>query len=478
MTDKLQGEIENDENFKFLDDKIFKEFNASLTHLILTDKVKIRIKKGIETKMISNDKISLVLAMVGMITNIIQSVLFLTFDKVQDSSSTASIIISTSPSEIITFLRFICLFSTLALIYLIYLHYLYYLRLLKIKDIINASSTIYSSNLVWYMILEMMICSIHTHPFFYYSITISYLNNDVPVNIDLITTSIIPFRIYLFIKYFSYYSNWANDKAEKICNNYNIKGGISFAIKAELKEQPFKIVGSIMIVSILIFGFALRNTEAAFMLKSSSFLDWRYVWNGFWCIVITLLTVGFGDLYPQTLLGRFIVVIACLWGTFLISLMVVSLTNSVQFDCYEERAYTEIKNIERNDNLKKLAIDLIRYSVKLKNFPENKEEIKGNEIRKQYIYLIDSFKNSLDKFRTSRKFKEWYEEEISAEQIMRKLNENLSEKMSELLVISSDEIDSMGYLLGCIKDIHDEIKTNTRKLETMTMGLYQKVIIE
>ena len=158
--------------------------------------------------------------------------------------------------------------------------------------------------------------------------------------------------------------------------------------------------------------------------------------------------------------------------------MVVSLTNSVQFDCYEERAYTEIKNIERNDNLKKLAIDLIRYSVKLKNFPENKEEIKGNEIRKQYIYLIDSFKNSLDKFRTSRKFKEWYEEEISAEQIMRKLNENLSEKMSELLVISSDEIDSMGYLLGCIKDIHDEIKTNTRKLETMTMGLYQKVIIE
>lgn len=50
-----------------------------------------------------------------------------------------------------------------------------------------------------------------------------------------------------------------------------------------------------------------------------------------WCIIITMTTVGFGDFYPSTHLGRFIGVLACFWGTFLVSLMVVSLTISSEF---------------------------------------------------------------------------------------------------------------------------------------------------
>ena len=51
-----------------------------------------------------------------------------------------------------------------------------------------------------------------------------------------------------------------------------------------------------------------------------------------WCIVITMTTVGFGDFYPSTHLGRMIGVMAALWGTFLVSLMVVALTNMAEFD--------------------------------------------------------------------------------------------------------------------------------------------------
>jgi hypothetical protein len=69
-----------------------------------------------------------------------------------------------------------------------------------------------------------------------------------------------------------------------------------------------------MVISILIFGYGLRNIEAAFMQKTSmnKFQDWSYIWNGFWCIVITILTIGYGDFYPQTHLGRAIAVIACM----------------------------------------------------------------------------------------------------------------------------------------------------------------------
>ena len=60
-------------------------------------------------------------------------------------------------------------------------------------------------------------------------------------------------------------SSWADDRAEKICNECNTLGGISFAVKAELKERPYTMVGVLMILSILIFGYGLRNVEVAFM---------------------------------------------------------------------------------------------------------------------------------------------------------------------------------------------------------------------
>jgi len=44
-----------------------------------------------------------------------------------------------------------------------------------------------------------------------------------------------------------------------------------------------------------------------------------------------MTTVGFGDFVPKTQLGRVIAILACIWGNFLISLMVISLTVSSEF---------------------------------------------------------------------------------------------------------------------------------------------------
>jgi len=47
--------------------------------------------------------------------------------------------------------------------------------------------------------------------------------------------------------------------------------------------------------------------------------------NGWWLIVVTMTTVGFGDFYAKTYLGRLVSSLACIYGTFLVSLMVVTL---------------------------------------------------------------------------------------------------------------------------------------------------------
>lgn len=51
-----------------------------------------------------------------------------------------------------------------------------------------------------------------------------------------------------------------------------------------------------------------------------------------------MTTVGYGDLYPRTLFGRLIDIVLVIWGTFIVSIMVVALTNTLNMDQSEKRA--------------------------------------------------------------------------------------------------------------------------------------------
>jgi hypothetical protein len=136
-------------------------------------------------------------------------------------------------------------------------------------------------------------------------------------------------RFYLMWRVFSSYSYWSDEKAENICHDCHAFGGTGFALKCELKERPYTILMGMIMISVFIFAFALQATELPYMSVSTQ--DWTYFWNSLWCTIITMTTVGYGDFYPTTYMGRLVGVAACLWGTFVISLMVVSLTISSEF---------------------------------------------------------------------------------------------------------------------------------------------------
>lgn len=70
---------------------------------------------------------------------------------------------------------------------------------------------------------------------------------------------------------------------------------------------------------------------------SGGSFDFSYLANSMWLIIITMTTVGFGEGYPSTHLGRFIGVIACIIGMLLVSLMVVSLTLSSELTPEENK---------------------------------------------------------------------------------------------------------------------------------------------
>lgn len=51
--------------------------------------------------------------------------------------------------------------------------------------------------------------------------------------------------------------------------------------------------------------------------------------NSFWLVLMTITTVGYGDYFPQTPLGRIIILVVAVWGTFIVSIMVVVVSNTL-----------------------------------------------------------------------------------------------------------------------------------------------------
>mmetsp|Transcript_21521 Transcript_21521/g.39361 ORF Transcript_21521/g.39361 Transcript_21521/m.39361 type:complete len:428 (+) Transcript_21521:115-1398(+) len=78
------------------------------------------------------------------------------------------------------------------------------------------------------------------------------------------------------------------------------------------------------------------------------------IWNGGWIIIETMTTIGYGEIVPQTHLGRFTAICACVLGNFLLSLIVLALSNTISLNADEDGAFSSVKKKytrERNHRL-------------------------------------------------------------------------------------------------------------------------------
>ena len=111
-----------------------------------------------------------------------------------------------------------------------------------------------------------------------------------------------------------------------------------FAFRCLMWDKPFLVVFINIGLSILIFGYAFRLFEYA---------AWgKWDGNAFWLAIITITTVGYGDVFPLSYPCKVVGVICAFWGVYITSLFVNSVMSFLKSDEADSWAMLLLNNVE------------------------------------------------------------------------------------------------------------------------------------
>ena len=238
--------------------------------------------------------------------------------------------------------------------------------LLKIDKKISEYDNYFTSGICHYLIIECLICIISYPPkinkvFQYSHHTVKYTYS---LNSIILIFSFC--KLYNFFRILFMASQYSSRISETICQTYNTNYGLLFMIRAEVNSRPiffccvcfliFITISTILLRSFEVFGYDIRYG----LNGNKGNNDLRVLANNFWLSIITITSIGYGDEYPRTNLGRIVIFITSLFGMFFLGFLIANISGASQFDSNEGRAFLKMEKILSNENLQHKSAELIK----------------------------------------------------------------------------------------------------------------------
>jgi hypothetical protein len=183
-----------------------------------------------------------------------------------------------------------------------------------------------------------------------------------------------------------------------------------------------------------------------------------------------MTTVGFGDFYPISLLGRAIVVIACFWGIFLISIMVSALTVAVEFNNQQAASYEAIHQAENEVEYGETATTylqtILRYNWHVRKTKENPSLSLDKNFRQKKSILFSKLKEIAVSFRTFRR--------VQQEKIQQRELEKYIQKIDRNITLELERVKLHLNVAYEIRDLLESYNSNQEIIKKHAMELYKE----
>lgn len=259
---------------------------------------------------------------------------------------------------------------------------------------------------ICFFIVKLILFIPHPNPAFNGLIYKEYVHvfnftQKIPINAILFLFCLS--RFWFFFKLLVLFSNYSNPRSARACKMNKFRIDYSFYVKTLIDEIPFYLYSLVLILSILIFSYAIRIFERG--LDEVSENNFSNIYNCVWFIIITMTTVGFGDLTPLSTTGRFIGILSCFLGIFLMSMLVVTITFILNLAPHENNVWLILERLdaekEKNSSLSNILSKYIKSIIKFKNQREKSGSMDMMQMNKQkidFFYEYNKYKDSNQNF--------------------------------------------------------------------------------
>ena len=343
----------------------------------------------------------------------------------------------------------------------------------RIRMKISVYDGLFSTGRIWALGLEIFLVMLHPYPWLVGQGT-TIPNPIIDLNIyyninDFLNMLSLVRIIWIFPKMINF-TVWRSNSSQRICMMYGCQADMMFGVKSIMKMYPISFLFIVLICGALYFSILLKYCESPVnRVLYSSQNDLYRLDNCIWLIIVTMTTgrqvsytVGYGDTFPRTLLGRISIFFCAIFGVTVVSVMVVAIQNTLMFTLLEEKAYTCINKLNSRKKLLQAAAKMISRLLILNRRPPENENAALGEFQKFKELSLIFLKNT-------RKYKSIYDNDFSNEffrqfdllkEMMRELTFFLSvlakvvfndQKYSDYNSLTADDLLSIDMLLQ-VKD--------------------------
>lgn len=154
--------------------------------------------------------------------------------------------------------------------------------------------------------------------------------------------------------------------AIEVCEPHHVKANIRFSIKCLFKMYPMSMIVTILIATIPLIAYLLRLAERPF--NDLATMDLNTYATTLWCTAVTIATIGYGDYYPYTNLGRIICALTGAWGAVMFSVIVFVIQDGMDLTKRQHTCFLKIRGMRSSAELILIALRCYsaRYQPQLK----------------------------------------------------------------------------------------------------------------
>ena len=243
------------------------------------------------------------------------------------------------------------------------------------QGFVIKDENIFNSKRYIMLIIKFLFFLWHPSPIFTgKNIKIENLEKEIeftfPLNSILLIALLLRFY-YFIIRILLINSFFINPETSFICRQYDFEMSLMFSAKCQIKYSSIKAYSIVLLLFLVISAYVLRIFERPVNDVLDNYID------DIWLILVTMTTVGYGDITPRTIGGRIICSFSCIFGVFLISMVIDSFIALFYLKNHERRMLSILSKSENIERKKKLASDVISQYIGI-----IKTKVKGHNYNK------------------------------------------------------------------------------------------------